>query len=418
MDVARSPEHKKKAQQKRWATWGIVALVVIGITVYLSGLEPAAREVDEASVWIESVRRGEFMISVRGPGTLVPEEIRWIYPETDGLVEKRVIEAGTRVEPDSVILVLSNPELEQQVGDAKLQLAAAEAELADLKLRLDSNLLDQKANLASVKALKQTADLQAEADKTLNEEGLVPEINYRRSTLDAEQKSIRYGIEEERLVKTSESIDAQLEAKRTQVDQARAVYDLRSRQLEALSVKAGIRGVLQEIPIEVGQRVTPATNLARVAQPERLKAELRIPETQAKDVVVGLKAEIDTRNGIIPGRVTRIDPAVQNGSVLVDVRLEAEELPKGARPDLSVDGVVEIDRVEEATFVGRPAYGQAYGTVGMFKVGEDNIANRIPVKLGRLSVQYVEILGGLEVGDRVILSDSSQWDDVDRIRLR
>lgn len=417
MDVAR-PSRKKEIRRRRilWITLGVAALALV--TWFLATLEPAAREVDDASVWKGTVHRGEFLRSVRGPGTLVPEEIRWIYPETEGLVEERLVEPGAKVEPDTVVLLLSNSELEQRVGDAKLALAAAEAALADLTVRLESQLLDQQANLARVRAERESAKLQAEADQQLNKEGLVADITRRQSELAASQLAVRCDIEEERLKKTSASIEAQLAVEHTRVDQARAVYGLRSKQLEGLKVKAGIRGVLQDVPVEEGQRVVPATILARVAQPEKLKAELRIPETQAKDILIGQAASIDTRNGVIAGHVSRIDPAVQNGSVLVDVRLDTEELPKGARPDLSVDGIIEIERVADALQMGRPAYGQTNQTVGLFKVGKDGIATRVPVQLGRLSVQSVEILSGLEEGDVVILSDTSQWDDVDRIRLR
>ncbi len=317
-----------------------------------------------------------------------------------------------------MILELSNPELEQQVGDAELALRTTESDLKNLEVQIESELLTQEATLAQVEAEWKSADLQAEANAQLNEQGLVPDIQRRQSELDAAQWKVRYDKEKERLDKAREAQDARLAVQRNRVAQQRAVYELRRQQLDNLKVRAGIRGVLQEVPVEEGQRVTPGTNLARVAQPDVLKAELRIAETQAKDIQIGQDAEIDTRNGVIPGHVSRIDPAVQQGSVLVDVKLDVDELPKGARPDLSVDGTIELERVDEAVYVGRPAYGQAFSTVGLFKVNEDGTANRVTVKLGRLSVQDVEILEGLEVGDRVILSDSSQWDDVDRIRLR
>lgn len=418
MDVQRSPEYKKK--KKRRQIMMIIAAVAAlgGITYGLSTLEPAAREVDAASVWIETVTKGPFVRSVRGPGTLVPEQIRWITAESNGQVEQILIDPGAEVTPDSVILELSNPQLEQQVADAELALLGVEADYTNLEVQLASDLLTQEANLAQTKANWESAKLQAEADQQLNEEGLVPSIQRRQSELSAGQWTVRYENDQERLAKTKASHAAQLAVQKSRVDQQRAVYELRKRELDNLRVRAGIRGVLQEVPIEEGQRVTPGTQMARVAQPDVLKAELRIAETQAKDIQIGQLAEIDTRNGVIPGHVSRIDPAVQQGSVLVDVKLDVDELPKGARPDLSVDGTIELERVDEAVYVGRPAYGQANSTVGLFKVGQDNIAQRVTVKLGRLSVQHVEILDGLAVGDRVILSDSSQWDDVDRIRLR
>jgi HlyD family secretion protein len=418
MDVQRSPEVKKRKQRRRIYVATAVMLGLALVTWGLSNLEPAAREVDNAAVWSDTVKRGPFVRSVRGPGTLVPDVIRFIAAETEGQVEEVVIDPGAQVTPDSVILELSNPELEQTVGDAELALLGAEAEYTDLRVQLASQLLTQEAEIARVEAEFKVAKLQAEADRQLNEEGLVPEITRRQSELAAEQLTVRFEKEKERLEKTRESHEAQLAARRSQVQQRRAVYELRRAQLDRLKVRAGIRGVLQAVPVEEGQRVTPGTTLARVAQPDVLKAELRIAETQAKDIQIGQSAEIDTRNGVIPGHVSRIDPAVLQGSVLVDVKLDVEELPRGARPDLSVDGTIELERVDEAVYVGRPAYGQAFSTVGLFKINPDGTANRVQVKLGRLSVQHVEILEGLQVGDRVILSDSSQWDDVDRIRLR
>jgi len=418
MDVQRSPEVKKRKQRRRIYIATAVMLGLALVTWGLSNLEPAAREVDNAAVWSDTVKRGPFVRSVRGPGTLVPDVIRFIAAETEGQVEEVVIDPGAQVTPDSVILELSNPELEQTVGDAELALLGAEAEYTDLRVQLASQLLTQEAEIARVEAEFKVAKLQAEADRQLNEEGLVPEITRRQSELAAEQLTVRFEKEKERLEKTRESHEAQLAARRSQVQQRRAVYELRRAQLDRLKVRAGIRGVLQAVPVEEGQRVTPGTTLAQVAQPDVLKAELRIAETQAKDIQIGQSAEIDTRNGVIPGHVSRIDPAVLQGSVLVDVKLDVEELPRGARPDLSVDGTIELERVDEAVYVGRPAYGQAFSTVGLFKINPDGTANRVQVKLGRLSVQHVEILEGLQVGDRVILSDSSQWDDVDRIRLR
>ena len=418
MDVQRSPEVKKKKQRRRYMMVAVGLMALAAVTWGLSRLEPAAREVDAASVWVEEVTRGPFVRSVRGPGTLVPEEIRWISAESNGQVEKVLIDPGAEVTPDSVILELSNPQLEQQVADAELALRGVEGDYRNLEVQLESALLTQEANLAQTESQWKSAKLQAEADQQLNKEGLVPEIQRRQSELSADQWTVRYEKDQERLQKTIESNEVQLAVQRSRVDQQKAVYDLRKRELDNLKVRAGIHGVLQEVPIEEGQRVIPGTQMARVAQPDVLKAELRIAETQAKDIMIGQVAEIDTRNGVIPGHVSRIDPAVQQGSVLVDVRLDVDELPKAARIDLSVDGTIELERVDEAVYVGRPAYGQAFSTVGLFKVGEDEIAERITVRLGRLSVQHVEILEGLEVGDRVILSDSSQWDDVDRIKLR
>jgi HlyD family secretion protein len=416
MDIAR-PSRKKELRRRR-ILYGIAgAAVLILITVGISSLEPAAREVDRASVWIGTVQRGEMLRKVRGAGTLVPEQIRWIAAETNGQVETIHIDPGARVLADSIILELSNPEVEQSAQDEKLRLKAVEAEYRDLEVRLESQILDQEANLARVKAEYESAVLQEEADKELFDNGLVPEITYKKSKLAADQLTTRFEIEKQRFEKTAESIDAQLAVKRTQVDQQRALWQLRRDQLDSLKVRAGIDGVLQQVPVEEGQRVTPGIAMARVAQPEKLKAEVRINETQAKDIQIGQVAEIDTRNGKIAGRVSRIDPAVQQGTVTVDVTLEGE-LPKGARPDLSIDGTIELERLVDVLYVERPAYGQADSTIGLFKLAEDgNLANMVQVRLGRTSVNEVEILGGLEEGDRVILSDSSQWDDADRIRL-
>ena len=417
MDVER-PSRKKEIRRKRilYAVLGVAALLMI--TVGINSLEPAAREVDSASVWIESVQRGEMLRSVRGPGTLVPEEIRWIAAETEGKVERIVVDPGATVTANTVILVLSNPTVEQTARDAELSLLGAEADYEDLKVRLESQLLDQQANLARVKADYQSALLQVEADRELAENGLIPEIQLRTSELAAEQLTVRRDIEIERLEKTAESIAAQLNARRAAVKQQSALFDLRQQQLKSLQVRATIDGVLQQVPVEEGQRVTQGLNLARVAQPNRLEAQLRINETQAKDIIIGLAAEIDTRNGKVEGRVKRIDPAVQQGSVLVDIELIGD-LPKGARPDLSVDGIITLERLEDVLYVGRPAYGQPNSKVGLFKLDEGgDYARLTQVELGRSSVNTIEILSGLALGDRVILSDTSQWDDAERIRLK
>lgn len=417
MDIAR-PSRKKEIQRRRilYAVLGAAALVLI--TVGVNRLPQAAREVDRASVWTEKVKRGEMLRSVRGPGTLVPEEIRWIAAETDGQIERIVLRPGAQVVPDSIILELTNPTLEQSVLDAELDLKAAEAEYTDLRVRLESQLLNEQANLASVKADYQGALLEAESRRELAQSGLVSDLELRRAELAAEQLTVRWDIEQQRLKKTAESHEAQLAVNRAQLEQRQTLYQLRRNQLDALHLRAGITGILQEVPVDVGQRVSPGTNLARVAQPDKLKAELRISETQAKDIEVGQIAQIDTRNGIVEGRVVRIDPSVQQGTVTVDVSLTGE-LPKGARPDLSVDGTIEIERLADVLYVGRPAYGQANSKVGLFKVGPDGAtAERVQVQLGRSSVNTVEIVEGLREGDEVILSDSSPWDDDDRIRLK
>ncbi len=416
MDIQR-PSRKKELQRRRMMM-GAAGMAALALVTYgISNLEPAVRTVEKDSIWTDTVERGEMLRSVRGNGTLVPEEIRWISAQTEGRVERKVVEAGTLVTPDTVILELSNLELQQSAQDAELQLRADEAEMADLEVRLSSNLLDQRANLARVKADYEGALLQAEADKELFESELIPNIQLRKSQLAAGQLTVRYDIEQQRLEKSKESNTAQLAVKRAQVDKQRALYALQRDLLDSLKVRSTITGVLQEVPIDEGERVTPGTRLARVAQHDHLKAELRINETQAKDIEVGQIARIDTRNGIIDGRVSRIDPAVQQGTVTIDVALEGE-LPRGARPDLSVDGTIEIERLDDVLFIDRPAYGQAESLVGLFVVdAETKIAEITQVMMGRTSVNTVEIVRGLEVGDEVILSDSSQWGDEPRIRI-
>ncbi len=417
VDIAVSEDTKKKRRKKKLLTGIVAAVALVLATIGIYSLEPAAPSIDGDAQWIVEVQRGSFLRAVRGSGTLVPEEIRWISAETDGSVEEEVVQPGARVEPDTVILRLSNTELEQQVADAGLELGVIEAQYTDLEIRLASEVLDQEATLAVIRSEQKSSVLQVEADRELRQSGLVPEIQLRRSELSVEQLTRRTEIEEERLTKKRESVTAQLRVKRTQVEQQQAIYDLRKRQLEDLNVKAGISGILQEVPVEIGQRVTAGTRLARVAQPDRLKAEVRIPETQAKDIQVGLTATIDTRNGIIEGRVARIDPAVQQGTVTVDVELP-DELPKGARPDLSIDGTIELQKLEDVLYTGRPPYGRAYDTISLFLVSPDGkTAKRVQVELGATSVKNVEIVRGLKEGDRVILSDSNQWKDAEKLRL-
>lgn len=401
----------------------IIAIAVVAgiaaISFGLSRLEPAAPSVNRATVWMDGVKRGEMIRQVRGPGTLevVPEAITWVAARTRGRVDRRVLLPGVVVEPDTIILELSNPELDQELRDAEYQLRAQEAELADLRVTVESQLLNQKSMAASVVSEYNQARLQAEADTRLHAENLIGELILKRSQVRAEELATRNEIEQQRLKIASASVDAQLAAKRATVAQFRALYALRRSQKAALTVRAGISGVLQEVPVEVGQEVTPGANLARVAQPDKLKAQLRIAETQAKDIEVGQKAFIDTRNGVIDGKVIRIDPAVQQGTVTVDVELFGP-LPKGARPDLSVDGTIELERLADVLYVGRPAYGQAESTIGLFKLLEDGeTAVRTQVRLGRSSVNTIEVIQGLNEGDQVILSDTSAWDAYNRIRL-
>ena len=418
MDVKREGFARKK-RIRMAVIAGSVLAGIVAISFGLSRLEPAAPSVNRATVWMDSVERGEMIRQVRGPGTLevLPEAIRWVAARTRGRVERRVLLPGVEVEPSTIILELSNPELDQELRDAEFQLQAQEAEMANLQVTVESQLLSQKSMAATVASEFNQAKLQAEADERLFAEKLIGDLILKRSRVRAEELAVRNDLEQQRLDIASASMDAQLAAKRATVEQFKALYALRRSQKSALTVRASIHGVLQEVPVEVGQEVTPGQNLARVAQPDQLKAQLRIAETQAKDIEVGQKAIIDTRNGISEGKVIRIDPAVQEGTVTVDVALLGA-LPKGARPDLSVDGTIELERLHDVLYVGRPAYGQAGSTIGLFKLLEDGeTAVRAQVRLGRSSVNTIEVIQGLNEGDQVILSDTSAWDAYDRIRL-
>lgn len=416
MDIARPSQagHRRRMQILA-AAGGLAALAAI--TFAIARLKPAAPAVERSTVWIDTVRRGPMLRQVRGLGTLVPEEVRWIPALTEGRVERILIRPGTPVAADSVILELSNPQLDLDALDAGWQLKAAEAETINLKVRLESQRLDQVAAAATVEANQKQARLQADADTALAAQGLVSDLNLKISLSRAEELTTRLAIEQKRLEIGNESIAAQLKVQEARLEQLRALAALKRRQVEALKVRAGIAGVLQQLPVEVGQQIAPGATLAKVTVPGRLKAELRIAETQAKDILLDQQASIDTHNGVARGRVARIDPAVQNGTVKVDVALEGD-LPKGARPDLSVDGTIELERLADVLQVGRPAFGQEQGTVGLFRLRPGTSeAVRVQVKLGRSSVNVIEIVEGLAEGDQVILSDTSAWDASDRIRL-
>jgi len=416
MDIAR-PDVARSRRRRRILITIATFVALVTVTVGLSRLKPAAPSVERGVQLIDTVKRGPLLRQVRGSGTLVAEEVNWIPAVSEGRVDRIFIQPGTPVTADSVLLALSNPELSLAAQDAMLNLKAAEAEHVDLRVRLESQLLTQQAAAAQVEAEYHQAKLQAEADTELGKSGLVSALNVKLSNVRADELANRAEIEKKRLEISEESNRAQLQAQGARVEQVRALADLRRRQFEALRVRAGRDGVLQQLPVEVGQRVTPGTILAKVAEPGRLKAELRIAETQAKDILIGQSATIDTRNGTVPGRVSRIDPASQNGTVSVDVKMEGA-LPKGARPDLSVDGAIELENLKDVLFVGRPAFGQENSMVGIFKLDEDGRgASRVQVKLGRSSVTSIEIVEGLKVGDQVILSDTSAWDAFDRIRL-
>jgi HlyD family secretion protein len=417
MDIARpSNARKKRIRQIIYGAVGLAAVALV--TVGLSRLKPAAPTVERAVVFPDTVKRGPMVRQVRGLGTLTPEDIRWIPATTQGRVEQIILRPGTSVKAGDVVLVLSNPQLEQQLQDAQLKLEAAEAGLANTKVSLQNDLLTQRAASANIEADYNKAKMQAQMNEALAKDQLVSELVLKQSQVDADSLGVRNQISKDQLDSKTDSAKALMAVQQSLVDQARAFLRLTQQQRDELKVRAGIDGMLQLVPVEVGQQVAPGTNLARVANPSRLKAEIKIAETQAKDIQLGQKAEVDTRNGVVEGRVARIDPSVQNGTRTVDVTLTGA-LPKGAVPDLSVDGTIELERLADVLSMGRPAFGQDQSVVGLFKLTEDGVtAERVQVKLGKSSVNTIEILSGLKVGDQVILSDMSAYDAYDRIRLK
>jgi HlyD family secretion protein len=416
MDVPREGVAAKKRKRRILIIAGS-ALGLILATIAISRLKPAVPSVDRSTVWIDTVKRGPMVRQVRGLGTLVPEEIRWIPANTEGRVEKIIVWPGTNVEPDTVILELTSPELEQAAHDAESKATAAEAELTSVRATLQREVLDQESTTARVHSEYEQAKMERETNDRLAKNGLIAELDYKTSKVKEEELANRDAIEQKRLAFSRDSIEPQIASKQAAVDQAKQLAKLKSDQVEALHVRAGMSGVLQQLPVQIGQRVKVGDNLARVADPTKLKAQVKIAETQAKDIQINQQAVIDTRNGTVKGHVTRVDPAVEQGTVTVDVAFD-EALPKGARPDLSVDGTIELERLDNVVYVGRPAFGQENNTVGMFKlVGGSSEAVRTPVKLGKSSVNTIEILDGLQPGDQVILSDTSAWDAHERIRL-
>lgn len=414
MDIPREPPKKRK----RYVYGGVAVAAVVFTTVALGNLKPAAPGVDGATVYRDSVRRGTMVRQVRGPGTLVPEQIRWVPAVTAGRVERKLLLPGTKVDSHTVLIELSNPEVQLELLEAERQLSQARAELVNLRTTLETQRLNQEGTVATVRAEQLQAKRNAEAGEKLAERGLIAEAELATLRERAEELAIRLDAEQQRLKTYTESAGPQIEVQEGQLRRLQDIVQFQRNRVASMRVQAGTHGVLQDVPVEEGQWVIPGATLARVVQPERLKAVLRIPETQARDVVLGQAVLVDTRTDTILGRVTRIDPSVQNGAVNVDVSLEGD-LPPGARPDLSVDGTIEIDRIDDALYVGRPAYGQAYSTVGLFRVTDGgNHAERVTVRLGRSSVNTIEILDGLAQGDIVILSDMSQWDAYDRVRLR
>ena len=418
MDVPRaaSVARNKKIRRVIYMALGIAAIA--GISLGVSRLKPAAPTVEKATLLFGTVKRGQMLRNVRGLGTLVPENIVWIPSTTSGRVDKRLVQPGTVVTPSTILFELSNPELQQQLLDADQQVKAAEAEYANRKVELETQLLNQKAQAATVQSDLSQAKLQADANDQLAKEGIVSDLVLKQSKARANELATRYEIELKRIAMNTEAVQTQLAVTQSTLEQRRNMVGLRRRQVADLSVRAGMSGILQLWAVEVGQQVSPGTNLARVSDPSRLKAQVRVAETQTKDLQIGQSAEIDTRNGIIIGKVTRIDPQALNGQVTVDVSLQGE-LPKGARPDMNVDGTIELERLENVLYIERPAFGQELGQIMLFRLDADEQhAQAVQVKLGRASVTTIEVREGLKVGDKVILSDMSQWQDKsDRVRL-
>jgi HlyD family secretion protein len=419
MDIAR-PEFKERKRRRQIATVAVVVVVVATLTVVVYRLRPAAPTVERGTVWTDSVKRGSMLRQVRGIGSLVPsqESVLQIPAETEATIIRIRMLPGSLVKADSVLVEMSDPQVEQAAVDAHLQWKAAEAEYQSQRMKLESDLMNQKAGAATVKADYNTTQLQSQTDKALYDLGVISGLAYKASKSKADELTIRNGLEDQRLESTQKAIDAQLAQLQAKVDQMRVLAELKQKQLDALKVRAKIEGVLVELPLHVGQHVTPGTMLAKVVQPNHLMAELKVAETQARDVQIGEPASVDTHNGVIAGSVMRVDPGVQNGTVTVDVKLVGE-LPKGARPDLSVDGTIDLERLDNVLYVGRPAFGQENSTISLFRLdGDGRDAMRVPVKVGRASVNSIQVIEGLHEGDTVVLSDMSRWDNTDRIRLQ
>ena len=419
MDIAR-PEFKERKRRRQILAAVVIAAVVVALTVVVYRLRPAAPTVERGTVWTDSVKRGSMLRQVRGIGSLVPsqESVLQIPAETEATVIRIRMLPGSLVNPDSILVEMSDPTVQQAAINAHLDWKAAEAEYQSARMKLESDLMNEKAGAATVKADYNQTQLQSQTDKALYDLGVISGLAYKASKSKADELTIRDGLEDQRLQSTQKSIDAQLAQLQAKVDQMRVLAELKQKQLDALKVRAKIDGVLTELPLHVGEHVTPGTMLAKVVQPNHLMAELKIAETQARDVQIGEPAQIDTHNGVISGNVMRVDPAVQNGTVTVDVKLVGE-LPKGARTDLSVDGTVDLERLDDVLYVGRPAFGQENSTISLFRLDPDGRdATRVPVKVGRASVNSIQVIEGLHEGDTVVLSDMSRWDTTDRIRLQ
>ena len=414
MDIER-PDLARARRKKRMLYGGIGGGVLALAAVAIAALKPALPSVERGNAWIDQVKRGTLVRQVRGGGTLVPVEVNWIAAATDARVEKIVVQPGSVVSADTIVMELADAVQVQHDLDARFQLIAAEADYASLKNRLESEQLDQQGAAAKLKAEAEQARLRADADDEMARQGVLGELARRLSAKAAEELANRHKVQLERLRINGRSIQTQLAAQRAKVDALRTQYALQQSRTGALHVRAGIGGVLQQVSVEVGQRVTPGTNLAKVVQPGSLKAAVKIPETQARDVQLGQRALIDTHNGAVPGHVVRIDPAAQNGTVTVDIAPEGA-LPKGARPDLGIDGTIELQRLANVLYVGKPVHAEEESKGTVFRI-EQSTAERVNVKFGRSSVTSIEIVEGLREGDRIIVSDTSRWDSYERIRL-
>ncbi len=414
VDIPREPP---KRWRRRVAYGLVAATALVGATVGLRRLRPAAPAIERGSVWMDTVRRGPMVREVLGQGTLIPEDIRWIAARTNARVERVLAKPGARVQPDTVLVELANSDVQLAALEADRELAQAQAQLANLEASLNAQQLAQESVIATLGSEHGDASRRARADEELSAKGFISDLDLAQSREKAKELGGRLSFEQKRLGAQGKGMAAQISAQRAQIQRMRSIAEFRRQEVEALKVRAGVEGVLQELALQPGQSVAQGAMLAKVARPDRLQAEVRIPETQAKDVRIGQKATVDTRNGLVPARVARIDPAAQAGTVRVDLALEGP-LPDGARPDLNVEGTIEIERLPSVLYVGRPAFGQPDGTVGLFRVEPDgHAAARTPVKLGRSSVKNVEIRDGLKEGDQVILSDMSEWDHVDRVRI-
>jgi HlyD family secretion protein len=414
MDIPR----KKKSKAPRYVAYALATAAVIGgATFGLSRLRAAAPTVEGGTVWSDTVKRGTMIRQVQGQGTLVPEDVRWISAEAPARVERILVQPGAQVKADTILIELTNPDVELAALEAQRNVASAEAELVNLMALLENQRLAQQSQVATLKSTLEDARRRAKADQELADKGFLSQLELEQSRDRSVELNGRVSFEQKRLGAIGKGNSAQVQAQKAEVERLKSIAEFRQRQVDGLKVRAGVEGILQELPLQVGQSVAQGQMIARMAKPDKLKAELRIPETQAKDVTIGQKATVDTRNGIVPGKVSRIDPAAVQGTVKVDIALEGE-LPRGARPDLTVEGTIELERLDNVLHVSRPAFGDANSTVKLFKWVSADEAQRVTVQLGRTSVKTVEIVSGLNEGDRVVLSDMSQWDNTDRIRLR